>query len=158
MRVGLGYDIHKLVKNRKLILGGIEIPFCFGLLGHSDGDVIIHALADAILGALAYKDLGILFPSSNPKYKNIAGSKILEKIDKILLKNKYKINNIDINIIAEKPDLQPFYNKMCGFIAKILKIKINQISIKARTNEKLGIIGAQKAIASLAIVSIISSS
>ena len=152
---GIGFDIHKLVKGRKLYLGGIKIPFRLGLKGHSDGDSVLHSLIDALLGACKLGNIGKLFSDKNKKYKNIRSIKLLEKtIDLIKLKN-FSINNIDINIIAEKPKIKKYENKMITLISKLCRINPNQINIKGKTTEKLGLIGKEKAIASEAIVSVI---
>ena len=152
---GLGFDIHKLVKGRKLYLGGINIPFRLGLQGHSDADPVLHAVIDGLLGASKLGDIGKLFSDKNQKYKNIRSTKLLKKTIEIINYKKLFINNIDINIIAEKPKINKFKNKMINKISKICKIKTNQINIKGKTTEKLGIIGKEKAIASEAIVSLI---
>ena len=152
---GLGFDIHKLVKGRKLYLGGINIPFRLGLQGLSDADPVLHAVIDALLGASKLGDIGKLFSDKNKKYKNIRSTKLLKKTIEIINYKKLFINNIDINIIAEKPKINKFKNKMINKISKICKIKTNQINIKGKTTEKLGIIGKERAIASEAIVSLI---
>ena len=154
IKVGIGYDIHKLVKGRKLILGGVEIKFPQGLLGHSDGDVLTHAIIDAILGALGKGDIGKHFPDTNNKYKNISSIILLKETMKLLTKNKYKINNLDTIIIAESPKVAPYTEKIKEKLAPILKINKKLINVKAKTNEGLGEIGKGKAIAAFALVSI----
>jgi len=151
---GIGFDIHRLCKNRKLYLGGIKIPFALGLKGHSDADPVLHALIDALLGASKMGDIGNLFPNKNKKYKNIRSTKLLKKIIKLIRSRKFSINNIDINIIAQRPKIKKYTKKMIITISKICKIKSNQINIKGRTTEKLGIIGKEKAIASEVIVTL----
>ena len=155
MKVGIGYDIHKLVKGRKLILGGIEIKFSKGLSGHSDGDVLTHAIIDAILGALGKGDIGKHFPDTDSRYKNISSLVLLKETMKLLTKSKYRINNLDTAIIAEKPKIAPYSGKIEERLASVLKVKKEFINIKAKTNEGLGEIGKGKAIACFAIVSIL---
>lgn len=150
-RVGIGFDLHRLVKNRPLILGGITIPYKKGLLGHSDADAVCHAIMDALLGAMALGNIGTHFSDKDPKYKGISSIKLLEHVQKLVIKNKYKISNIDSTIICQEPKLNPYIPKMCEKIAKTLKIKAGQISIKATTTEKLGDIGKGRAIAVQAI-------
>ena len=154
IKVGIGYDIHRLVKGRKLILGGVEIKFSQGLLGHSDGDVLTHAIIDAILGALGKGDIGKHFPDTNNKYKNISSIILLKETMKLLTKNKYKINNLDTIIIAESPKIAPYAEKIKERLAPILKINKKLINVKAKTNEGIGEIGKGKAIAAFALVSI----
>ncbi len=151
IKIGIGYDIHRLEENRKLYLGGIEIPFHKGLIGHSDGDVLIHAIIDAILGALGEKDIGQLFPDTDPEYKGISSLKLLEKVIRIVKNKKAKILNIDSVIIAEEPKLSPYINSMKKILSYVLELEENSIGIKAKTNEGLGEIGEGKAIATYAI-------
>ena len=151
---GIGFDIHKLIKNKKLYLGGIQIPFHSGLKGHSDGDVILHSIIDSILGALRKKDIGFLYPSNKKKFKNIRSSKMLNPIISILSDNNFYINNLDINLICEKPKVSKFRNKIINSLSKIMNINKNIINLKGKTVEKLGLIGKEKAIACEAIVSI----
>jgi 2-C-methyl-D-erythritol 4-phosphate cytidylyltransferase / 2-C-methyl-D-erythritol 2,4-cyclodiphosphate synthase len=154
-KYGLGFDIHRLVPNKILYLGGIKIPFSLGTLGHSDGDPVLHALIDGILGACSMGDIGKKFSDKNKKYKNIRSTILLKKIiDQIKLKN-YLINNIDINIITQKPKISKYRKKMIQSISKICEISKNQINIKGKTTEKLGLIGKEKAIACEAIISVI---
>lgn len=152
---GIGFDIHRLEKKKKLYLGGIKIPFHLGLKGHSDGDSVLHALIDSLLGACNFKDIGTLFSNKNFKYKNIRSTLLLNKVIQLINAKNYFINNIDINIIAEKPKIKKYKNKMKNLISKICKIKHNQINIKGKTTEKLGIIGKEMAIASEVISSVI---
>ena len=154
IKVGIGYDIHKLVKGRKLILGGVEIKFSQGLLGHSDGDVLIHAIIDALLGAIGKDDIGKHFPDTDSRYKNISSIILLKETMKLLAKNKYKINNLDTIIIAESPKVAPYTERIKQNLAPILKIDKKLINVKAKTNEGLGEIGKGKAIAAFALVSI----
>ena len=154
-KYGIGFDVHKLVPRRKLYLGGIKIPFPLGTLGHSDGDPLLHAVTDSILGACNLGDIGEKFSDKNKKYKNIRSTILLKKIiDQIKLKN-YSINNIDINIIAQKPKISKYKNKMIQSISKICGISSSQINIKGKTTEKLGLIGKEKAIACEVITSVI---
>jgi len=152
---GIGFDIHKLVKKTKLYLGGIKIPYYLGLKGHSDGDVIIHALVDSILGACKLKDIGTLFSDKKNKYKNIRSHKMLNKVLIKIKKENYFINNIDINVITEKPKISKYRNKIIKSISNLCNINFNQINIKGKTTEKLGLIGKEKAIACEVITSVI---
>ena len=151
---GLGFDIHKLVKGKKLYLGGINIPFPLGLKGHSDGDPVLHALIDSLLGACRLGDIGKLFSDKNKKYRNIRSTKLLKNVIGLIKSKNFSINNIDINIIAEKPKIKKYAKKISNVISKICKIETNQINIKGKTTEKLGIIGKEKAIASEVITSV----
>ena len=148
-RIGNGYDTHPLLHGKSLILGGVKIPSEKGIEGYSDGDVVIHSIIDSLLGAMAFKDIGTHFPSSNPKYKNISSMKLLKEVLIILTEKKYKINNIDTTILLEKPTLKKYINMMRRSIANCLKINISQISIKATTNDKLGFIGQGKGVSVL---------
>ena len=150
---GLGFDIHKLEKKRKLFLGGVKIPFHSGLKGHSDGDVILHAITDSILGALRKKDIGSYFPNTK-KFKDIRSPKILKPIIEDLYKSDYSINNLDINLICEKPRVSKYRNKIINSISKLTSLSKNQINLKGKTVEKLGLIGKEKAIACEVIISI----
>jgi len=155
LKYGIGFDVHRLVPKRKLYLGGIKIPSSVGTLGHSDGDPVLHAVTDSILGACKMSDIGEKFSDKNKKYKNIRSTILLKKIvDQIKLKN-YSINNIDINIIAQKPKISKFKNRMIQSISKICEISSNQINIKGKTTEKLGLIGKEKAIACEVITSVV---
>jgi 2-C-methyl-D-erythritol 4-phosphate cytidylyltransferase/2-C-methyl-D-erythritol 2,4-cyclodiphosphate synthase len=155
LKYGIGFDVHRLVPKRKLYLGGIKIPSSLGTLGHSDGDPVLHAIIDSILGACKMGDIGEKFSDKNKKYKNIRSTILLKKIvNQIKLKN-YLINNIDINIIAQKPKISKFKNKMIKSISKICEISSRQINIKGKTTEKLGLIGKEKAIACEVITSVI---
>ena len=155
LRYGIGFDVHRLVPRRKLYLGGIKISSPIGTLGHSDGDPVLHAVIDSILGACKMGDIGEKFSDKNKKYKNIRSTILLKKIiDQIKLKN-YSINNIDINIITQKPKISKFKNKIIQSISKICEISSSQINIKGKTTEKLGLIGKEKAIACEVITSVI---
>lgn len=151
MRVGIGYDVHKLTEGRKLILGGVEIPHTVGLLGHSDADVLLHAIADALLGAAALGDIGKHFPDTDDRYKGISSIKLLICVGERIEKEGYLIENIDATIIAQKPKLRPYIGQMEQNIADALKIERNQVNIKATTEEGLGFTGAEEGIASQAI-------
>ncbi len=151
---GLGFDIHRLIKNKKLYLGGIKIPFHSGLKGHSDGDVIIHSIIDSILGALRKKDIGSLFPDNKKKYKNIRSSKMLKPVIQILKNNNFYINNLDINLICEQPKVSKYRDKIIKSLSTLLEIDKELINLKGKTVEKLGLIGNEKAIACEAICSI----
>ena len=152
MRIGLGYDVHQLVKDRKLILGGLEIPFDKGLLGHSDADVLIHAIIDGMLGALSLGDIGELFPDNDDTFKNISSLLLLEEVNNIITGKKWIIGNIDVVLMAEKPKLRPFFPEINRILSKKLNISKDQLSLKATTTEKLGFIGREEGIACQAIV------
>jgi ygbB family len=151
MRVGIGYDVHKLVENRKLILGGVEIPHTLGLLGHSDADVLLHAIMDALLGAAALGDIGKHFPDTDEQYKGISSIRLLEYVRELIEKEGYLIENIDATVIAQKPKLRPYIDKMQKNIANALKIEKNQVNVKATTEERLGFTGREEGISSQAI-------
>lgn len=151
MRIGSGYDVHKLVENRKLILGGVEIPFEKGLLGHSDADVLVHAIMDALLGAASLGDIGRHFPDTKEEYKGADSLKLLSRVLYLISEKGYCIINIDATIIAQKPKLAPFIPEMCEKIAKTLEIKGNQLNVKATTEEGLGFTGAGAGIAATAV-------
>ena len=154
MRVGIGYDIHRLVEERKLFLGGVEIPYVKGLVSHTDGDVVLHAIADAILGALALGDIGQHFPDSDPAYKNMPSGNILQRVAGILAQKNFVIVNIDTAIIAEEPKIYPFKDKMIEKIANILGVDKSKINVKATTNEGVGSIGRGDAIAAYAVATL----
>lgn len=155
LRIGIGYDIHKLEQNLDLIIGGIKIPYKKGLTGHSDADVLVHAIIDALLGALALPDIGTLFPDTDEKYKNISSLILLEKVYSIIKEKGYEINNIDSNIIAQEPKMMPHIPEMKKILAKTLIIQENLISIKAKTNEKMDAVGEMLAIEANAVVLLI---
>ena len=152
MRIGFGYDVHKLVEGRRLVLGGVEIPHYKGLLGHSDADVLIHAVIDAILGAMAKGDIGKLFPDNDMKYLNIDSRKLLLKTAEVMHKGGFFIGNLDCTICAEKPKLQSYIDEMRENIATDLDCKIDEISVKATTEEGLGVSGAEAGICASAVV------
>ena len=152
MRIGLGYDIHKLVENRDLILGGVKIPHNLGLLGHSDADVLVHAIIDSLLGALALRDIGYHFPDTNEKYKDANSIELLKETLKLVNDKGYSIINIDTNIICQKPKLLEYIDSMRQNIANALEIDINCVSIKAKTNEKMDSMGQEQSISAQAIV------
>ncbi|MBR3434299.1 MAG: 2-C-methyl-D-erythritol 2,4-cyclodiphosphate synthase [Bacteroidales bacterium] len=151
MRIGLGYDVHQLVPDRKLWLGGIEIPHTLGLLGHSDADVLLHAICDALLGAAALGDIGKHFPDNDPKYKNIDSKLLLRRCNELLLENGYRVGNIDSIIVAQKPKVGPYIPQMRECIASILGIEPGQVSVKATTTEHLGFEGREEGISAHAI-------
>ncbi len=151
MRIGMGYDVHRLAENRKMIIGGVEIPYEKGLLGHSDADVLLHAIMDALLGAAALGDIGKHFPDTDPAYEGISSMKLLEKVGQLLEDNRYVIENIDATIIAQKPKMRPYIDIMRGNIAGALGIDLSQVNVKATTEEGLGFTGAMEGISSQAI-------
>lgn len=147
MRIGFGYDSHIFEKDRKLILAGIDIPYEFGLKGHSDADAVIHAMIDSIFGALCLGDIGSHFPDNDNEYKNISSVKLLEETVKIMEEKKYTISNADITIIIEKPKLRNYIDSMRESLSKVLKTNVENISIKAKTNEKMDAVGRGEGIA-----------
>ena len=151
MRIGMGYDVHKLVENRDLILCGVKIPYELGLLGHSDADVLIHAIMDSLLGASALGDIGKHFPDTDPKYKGISSIELLKEVGKLLKDNNFTIGNIDSTIIAQKPKMAPHIESMRKNIADALNISVNQINVKATTEEGLGFTGEGLGISSQSI-------
>lgn len=151
MRIGMGYDVHKLVEGRDLILGGVNIPYEKGLLGHSDADVIIHAIMDALLGAAALGDIGKHFPDTDPKYKGISSILLLKEVGRLLNENEYSICNIDATIIAQAPKLRPYIDTMNANVASALNIDISKVNIKATTEEGLGFTGSGEGISAQAI-------
>lgn len=151
MRIGMGYDVHRLTEDRALILGGVTIPFEKGLLGHSDADVVVHAIMDALLGASALGDIGQHFPDTDPQYAGISSILLLQHVGKLLRENGYRIGNIDATIIAQRPKLAPYRPEMVKNVAHALEIAENQVCIKATTEEGLGFTGRQEGIAAQAI-------
>lgn len=151
MRIGLGYDVHKLVENRDLILGGVIIPHEKGLLGHSDADVLLHAIMDAILGALALGDIGKHFPDTDEKYKGISSIKLLKEVNNLIKTKGYKVSNLDSIIIAQKPKMAPYIAEMRKNIAEALDISIDDVSVKATTEEGLGFTGTCEGISSQSV-------
>lgn len=154
MRVGIGYDIHRLMEGRALKLGGVEIPYIKGLVGYSDADVLLHAISDAILGAANLGDIGLHFPQSDPKYKGASSTGLLREVNGLIQKKGYRVNNLDVVIIAEEPKVNPFVANMKKNISDTLKIDPSRVSIKATTNEGVGSIGRGEAIASYAVVTL----
>jgi 2-C-methyl-D-erythritol 2,4-cyclodiphosphate synthase len=154
MFTGIGYDVHKLVKGRKLILGGVNIPHIKGLLGHSDADVLIHAAMDALLGAAGLSDIGHLFPNNDPKYKNADSIALLKEVVKVLASKKLTVNNIDISLICEKPKIAPHIAEMKKNLSAALKLPAARIGIKATTNEGMGFLGRGEGIAAFSTCSL----
>ncbi|MFA5164779.1 MAG: 2-C-methyl-D-erythritol 2,4-cyclodiphosphate synthase [Candidatus Omnitrophota bacterium] len=154
MRAGLGYDIHRLVEGRKLFLGGVEIPYIKGLDGYSDADVLLHAICDAILGAMGKDDIGIHFPNNDPQFKGISSLELLHKVAELAGKEKFRIVNVDSTLIMEEPKIVPFKAKMRKTIASVLGIEEGRVNVKATTQEGVGAIGRGEAIAAYAIASV----
>ena len=154
MRAGTGYDVHRFAEDRKLILCGVEIPYEKGLLGHSDADVALHAVMDALLGAAALRDIGYHFPDTDPAYKGISSLKLLSRVGEMLLEHFYVIDNIDVTIIAQKPKLRPYIDQMIYNIADVLHLDLDQVNVKATTEEGLGFTGALEGISAQAVFSI----
>ena len=152
IRTGFGYDVHAFAYNRKLILGGIEIPFEKGLLGHSDADVLLHAICDALLGALALGDIGLHFPDNDPEYKNIDSKILLFKVNELIEDKNFSISNIDSTVVMERPKLKTFIPQIRNSISEILKINFDQVSVKATTSEKMGFVGIEEGVKAYATV------
>lgn len=152
LRIGNGYDVHRLVEGRKLILGGVEIPHLKGVLGHSDGDVLVHAVMDALLGAIALGDIGQHFPDTSNEYKDIDSMILLERVFSLIKEKGYRIINLDCIIVAQQPKLKPYLDEMRDKISKVLETEISNISIKATTEEKLGFTGNEEGIKSYCVV------
>lgn len=153
-RFGMGYDVHQLVENRKLIIGGVDIPYEKGLLGHSDADVLLHAISDALLGAAALGDIGKHFPDTDPRYKGADSLKLLEEVGNLLAEKGYVVGNVDATIVAQKPKMLPHIPQMRENIAKVLRVDIDQINVKATTEEHLGFTGSGQGISSYAVAGI----
>ena len=153
-RFGMGYDVHQLVENRKLIIGGVDIPFEKGLLGHSDADVLLHAISDALLGAAALGDIGKHFPDTDPRYKGADSPKLLEEVGNLLTEKGYVVGNVDATIVAQKPKMLPHIPQMRENIARVLHVDIEQINVKATTEEHLGFTGSGQGISSYAVAGI----
>ena len=151
-RVGHGYDVHKLVEDRKLIIGGVEIPHSKGLLGHSDADVLAHAICDALLGAAALGDIGKHFPDNDDRYKDVDSLVLLEKVCELIRNKGYEISNVDSTILAQAPKLRPYIDEMRSKLAKAMKLDIDELSVKATTEERLGFTGREEGIAAHAVV------
>lgn len=155
IRVGIGYDVHQLQKNRKLVLGGVSIPFEKGLSGHSDADVLVHAVIDALLGALALGDIGQHFPDTDSRYRDISSITLLEQVFGLIREKNWSIGNVDAVIMAEQPKLNPYLADMSKEIASCLSVQPDQVSIKATTTEKLGFVGREEGIAAQAVILLI---
>lgn len=153
-RFGMGYDVHQLVENRKLIIGGVDIPYEKGLLGHSDADVLLHAISDALLGAAALGDIGKHFPDTDPSYKGADSLKLLEEVGNLLAAKGYVVGNVDATIVAQKPKMLPHIPQMRENIARVLRVDIDQINVKATTEEHLGFTGRGQGISSYAVAGI----
>ena len=151
MRIGMGYDVHRLTEDRKLIIGGVEIPYEKGLLGHSDADVLLHAIMDALLGAAALGDIGKHFPDTDPAYKGISSMELLRKVGELLEEHSFLIENIDATIIAQAPKMRPYIDTMRKNIAQALQIEVDQVNVKATTEEGLGFTGTGEGISSQAV-------
>ncbi len=154
IRFGFGYDVHRMVTNRKLVLGGVEIPFVKGLLGHSDADVLCHALADALLGAAAVGDIGKHFPDTDPRFKDISSLVLLKHVGGLIRSNNFEIINVDSTILLQQPKLAAYTKRMRENISSSLGLQLNQVSVKATTNEELGFIGMGEGAAAYAVASI----
>jgi len=154
IRFGFGYDVHRLIANRKLILGGVEVPFIKGLVGHSDADVVCHALADALLGAAALGDIGKHFPDSDARFKDISSLILLSHVGGLIRSNNYEIVNVDSTILLQQPKISPYVKRMRENIMHALGLHLNQVSVKATTNEELGFIGLGDGAAAYAVCSI----
>lgn len=153
-RFGMGYDVHRLVEGRKLILGGVEVPHTLGLLGHSDADVLLHAIADALLGAAALGDIGKHFPDTDPRFAGADSAKLLAHVVKLLGEKGYSVGNVDATIVAQKPKLAPYIEAMRNRIAEVLEVEPDQVSVKATTEERLGFTGAEQGISAYAVAGI----
>lgn len=150
MRSGIGYDVHRFAKGRPLIIGGVEIPFEMGLLGHSDADVLVHAIMDALLGAAAFKDIGYHFPDSDEEYEGASSIVLLGRVSQMLMNEGYEINNVDATVICERPRLRPYIDEMVENIADALGVDIDRVNVKATTEEGLGFTGEMLGISALA--------
>ncbi len=149
-RVGQGYDVHRFESGRELWLGGVKIDYPLGLKGHSDADVLLHAISDALLGALALRDIGYHFPDNDPKYKGADSTQLLKEVARLVLQKGYKVGTIDATIVAEQPKINPYVPAMQEVIAQLLSVDVDQVSIKATTNEQMGFTGRQEGILALA--------
>lgn len=153
-RFGMGYDVHRLVEGRKLIIGGVEIPHTLGLLGHSDADVLLHAVADALLGAAALGDIGRHFPDTDPRYEGADSMKLLAHVAGLLYESGYRVGNVDATIVAQKPKMKEFIPQMNANIAQVLGVNLDQVNVKATTEERLGFTGAEQGISAYAVAGI----
>lgn len=151
MRIGHGYDVHRLTEGRKLILGGVEIPFERGLDGHSDADVLLHAVMDSLLGAAAMRDIGVLFPDNDPKYKGISSMLLLQEVMRRLEERNLRVGNVDVTILAQRPKLKDYIPQMCENLADAMKISVGRVNVKATTEEGLGFTGSGEGIACHAV-------
>ncbi len=151
MRIGFGFDVHPLVKGRRLILGGVEIPYVLGLDGHSDADVLVHALCDSLLGAMGEGDIGRHFPNSDPRYRGISSLCLLEEVREIMTRRSFSLGNLDSTVVAEEPKIAPYLAEMIAKIAQTLRVSPMQINIKATTSEGLGFVGEKKGIVAYAV-------
>ena len=151
MRVGMGYDVHKLVEGRKLIIGGVEIPYEKGLLGHSDADVLLHAISDALLGAAALGDIGKHFPDSSAEFKGIDSTLLLKRVVSLLAQLGYKVGNVDVTVAMQRPKLRPYIDAMRTIIAQCIGIDVESVSVKATTTEHLGFEGEEKGVSATAV-------
>lgn len=151
MRIGHGYDVHRLTEGRKLILGGVDIPFERGLDGHSDADVLLHAVMDSLLGAAAMRDIGVLFPDNDPKYKGISSMLLLQEVMRRLEERNLRVGNVDVTILAQRPKLKDYFPQMCENLADALKISVGRVNVKATTEEGLGFTGSGEGIACHAV-------
>jgi 2-C-methyl-D-erythritol 2,4-cyclodiphosphate synthase len=151
VRVGFGFDVHQLVENRPLVLGGVTIPHTKGALGHSDADVLIHAICDALLGAAGLKDIGYYFPDTSSEFKNIDSKILLRRVMDLLKERNYSVGNVDASLILEKPKIKPHIDEMRAVLSAILEIEVEDIAIKATTNEKMGYVGREEGVAAYAV-------
>ncbi len=151
MRAGIGYDVHRLVEGRKLVLGGIVIPYPKGLYGHSDGDVIAHAVGDAILGASGLGDLGVYFPPNDPRYEGISSMIILKEIKDMVKNQRFKIDYIDVTLVMEEPKISPYVDEICTKMSEVLEMDRKRVSVKATTNEGMGFIGRKEGVSAMAV-------
>jgi len=156
IRIGIGYDSHRFAPDRRLILGGVDIPHPRGLLGHSDADALLHAIGDAILGALSAGDIGVHFPDRNPAYKDISSLVLLDKIHRLARQRGYRLGNVDATIVLECPKLRDYIPAMADRIASVLAIPVDCVGIKAKTNEGMGFVGREEGIAVMAVVTVVS--
>ncbi|MDD7363332.1 MAG: 2-C-methyl-D-erythritol 2,4-cyclodiphosphate synthase [Peptoniphilus sp.] len=152
MKIGIGYDVHALVEDRKLILGGVDVPYEKGLLGHSDADVVVHAIEDAMLGAMALGDIGKLFPDTDPHYKDASSLAMMETVVSLIRKHGYRVGNVDCTVIAQAPKLAPYIEEMRRNIADVCQKEMRDISVKATTSEKMGYEGRGEGITAMAVV------
>ena len=151
MRIGFGFDVHPLVKGRKLILGGVEIPYGLGLEGHSDADVLVHAICDSLLGAMGERDIGHHFPNSDPRYRGISSLRLLEEVRGIMVRRSFLLGNLDSTVVAQEPKISPYLAEMIGKISQTLDATPGQVSVKATTAEGLGFVGEKKGIVAYAV-------